>query len=928
MRRLRRIRALISLLLLSLTLAGPATATAHTLAPELPPEQHWHVLVDPSGRLSLDDVAAQRALFQRLDGTRYHLPGEDQAVWLHVTLPGDPAPRWLWLSAPRAEYLDFHQLRGDVAEREVLTGDLRPFASRPLATRAYVFGLPGDGQPREVFIRLQSSQSLLTHFEVTDEQGFLALEQDSYRYGALLGALLLLAAFNLLRAACRRGVLHAWLGVLQAALALCAAANLGLLSAWLPVGTLGTARVADLAALASCLVLLGLGEAFCRRQLHPGERLALRATQAALGAYLLVVALAPGLWHYEAVYGGASLAMVLLIALLAWRWHQGFPATRLLALGTVVLALGFGGFLVLLGGHPAPTPDCPACIILWCAPLAGLLMNLALVERHRQIQHDDFDRVTAQAVHLAELRTRADFLAHISHELRAPLNGVLGMTELLMGTHLSPRQRDYVQTIRGSGNELLNLINELLDLPKLQSGHIELEEVQFDLPALIADCLDIFRARAEQQGVELVSYLQPGVPRHCCGDPTRLRQVLVNLLDNALRQTEGGDVLLDVSTYNENQRARLHISVHDSGLPLSPTERDALLVPPLELRDRLFANAIGARIGLVIARRLAHLMHGEFGLDSGGTRGNTLWVDLPMLPAETARDEADVPDGALRGVRLLIVEDNETCRKVLQQQCAGWGMEVSAVGSGKEALALLRTRALLDEYFDAVLLDQEMPQMTGLQLATRIREDLKLRHDLLLIMLTGLSHAPGKVVARNAGIRRVLTKPVAGYTLRTTLADELGRRQVDTAEHLSLATASAPSRPPQELRVLVAEDDGTSTKVIRGMLNKLDIQPDLVANGVDAVQAIKQQRYDLVLMDCEMPRLDGYGATRQIRDWEAAQGLPRTPVVALTAHVLAEHQARAHAAGMDGYLAKPIDLSELRETIAQWSQAEPSGDAD
>nr|BFE91771.1 hypothetical protein GCM10020185_23070 [Pseudomonas brassicacearum subsp. brassicacearum] len=312
------------------------------------------------------------------------------------------------------------------------------------------------------------------------------------------------------------------------------------------------------------------------------------------------------------------------------------------------------------------------------------------------------------------------------------------------------------------------------------------------------------------------------------------------------------------------------------------------------------------------------LMHGEFGIKSGSNQGSTLWLTLPLDPDRLEHPTSDL-DGPLQGARVLIVDDNDTCRKVLVQQCSAWGLNVSAVPSGKEALALLRTKAHLRDYFDVVLLDQNMPGMTGMQLAAKIKEDPSLNHDILLIMLTGISNAPSKIVARNSGVKRILAKPVAGYTLKTTLADELNQRNRGQATNVQVnAGPPIPVKVPSDFRILVAEDNSISTKVIRGMLGKLNLQPDTASNGEEALKAMKEQRYDLVLMDCEMPILDGFSATQQLRAWEMGNQRTRTPVVALTAHILAEHKERARQAGMDGHMAKPVELSQLRELIEHW----------
>ena len=497
------------------------------------------------------------------------------------------------------------------------------------------------------------------------------------------------------------------------------------------------------------------------------------------------------------------------------------------------------------------------------------------------------------------------------------MNGVLGMTELLLGTPLSVKQRDYVQTIHSAGNELLTLINEILDISKLESRQIELDDVQFDLNALIEDCLNIFRAKAEQQNIELISFTQPQVPRVISGDPTRLRQALSSLLENALKNTEQGEILLVVALDQRGDLPRLRIAVQDSGESMPAAEREALLQAQLHSHQFLSSNKLGGHLGLVIAKQLIGLMQGEFGIKSSTSMGNTLWLTLPLDPrAGAAAGRPRWP--AARRSRAGGGRQRHLPQSLVQQ-CSAWGMNVSAVPSGKEALALLRTKAHLRDYFDAVLLDQNMPGMTGMQLAAKIKEDPSLNHDITVVMLTGISNAPSKIIARNAGVKRILAKPVAGYTLKTTLAEELALRGREQPPAPTLPGPPPPLDLPSDFRVLVAEDNSISTKVIRGMLGKLNLEPDTASNGEEALRAMKAQRYDLVLMDCEMPVLDGFSATEQLRAWEAANQRERTPVVALTAHILTEHKDRARQAGMDGHMAKPVELSQLRELIQFWA---------
>ncbi|MDM8348497.1 response regulator [Pseudomonas sp. sp1636] len=880
---------------------------------------NWAYLLDPSATLTLEEVRARRQQFQPLGNLAFTFPPSEQAVWLHVELPRNQQPSWLWIFAPRVQYLDYHLLRDGKLERELQTGESRPMSARPLGSRAYLMPLPNDGQAREAYVRMTSNHPLMAWFKLIDAAGLVAEEKPAYAFGALLGGLLLLTLYNLVRFFYSRAISSLWLSALHASLAVCAAANLGLFAVWVPSQSYNQSLLADLSALlaAFCLQTFCLG--FMQRTpAQPGRLKHLLQGNAVLILGIALLIASTGLLWYSSLIYLLVLLSALSVLLVAGRlWHDGYQPARFIAVGMLVFTLGFSAFIPVLLGLDQLDPGWLVIAVFSIATLGGIFLSLSLAERQRQIQRTHLNERTALAASSAELKAKAEFLAKISHEIRTPMNGVLGMTELLLDTPLSVKQRDYVQTIHSSGNELLALINEILDISKLESGQIELDDVQFDLDALVEDCLNIFRAKAEQQKVELISFMQPQVPRVVSGDPTRLRQILLSLLDNAFKQTSEGEILLVVALDTGGGRPRLRIAVQDSGRPLPASERNALLNTELHSKDFLAATKLGGRLGLIIARQLVRLMHGEFGIQSGDAQGSTLWLTLPLDGQRLEQPTADL-DGPLQGARLLVVDDNDTCRKVLVQQCNAWGLQVSAVPSGKEALALLRTKAHMREYFDVVLLDQNMPGMTGMQLAAKIKEDPSLNHDILLIMLTGISNAPSKIIARNAGIKRILAKPVAGYTLKTTLADELSQRGGGHSPVFAPAQVSAPLKVPSDFRILVAEDNSISTKVIRGMLGKLNLQPDTANNGEEALDAMKAQPYDLVLMDCEMPVLDGFSATEQLRAWEAAEQRPHTPVVALTAHILNEHKDRARQAGMDGHMAKPVELSQLRELLEYW----------
>ncbi len=910
---MRRLRIAIALIVSLLTLLCLHPASADQGG-------GWSVLLDEQANLQLSDVRSERYRNQFSPLTLSELDAAlpEQALWLHYRLePGDQE-QLLRVFAPDLSRLDLYALDGDKLLRQLHHGRQTSDASPTLRGSDHILPLPHSSQPVDVYLRLVSEHQLRPAISLEPAAQAASDHSRELLLGMLLGGLVMLILHNLIRFIYTRSGASLYLALYHGLMLLSGLILLNLSGPWWHLWHAAQTPAAYLT-----LVLAGLAGLYFTQQffqtcnspqinrLLQGEMLVVAVS----GLILLFVDTLPlNLMTYALL----ALGSVTMLLVSSYHWYRGYAPARLFSLAMVIFNLGGLVLLpALLGLTRTPTPWL-LCILLGLTVASGLLLNLAVSERLRRLSEERYSLSRALAASDAEINAKAEFLAKISHEIRTPMNGVLGMTELLLGTPLSVKQRDYVQTIHSAGNELLTLINEILDISKLESRQIELDDVQFDLNALIEDCLNIFRAKAEQQNIELISFTQPQVPRVISGDPTRLRQALSSLLDNALKNTDQGEILLVVALDQRSETPRLRIAVQDSGAPLPVAEREALLQAELHSHQFLSSNKLGGHLGLVIAKQLIGLMQGEFGIKSSTSMGNTLWLTLPLDPSRLEQPATDL-DVPLRDARVLVVDDNDTCRKVLVQQCSAWGMNVSAVPSGKEALALLRTKAHLRDYFDVVLLDQNMPGMTGMQLAAKIKEDPSLNHDILVVMLTGISNAPSKIIARNAGVKRILAKPVAGYTLKTTLAEELAQRGRDQLPPPALPGTQVAAGLPSDFRVLVAEDNSISTKVIRGMLGKLNLEPDTASNGEEALQAMKARRYDLVLMDCEMPILDGFSATEQLRTWEAANQRQRTPVVALTAHILAEHKERARIAGMDGHMAKPVELSQLRELVQFWA---------
>ncbi|VVQ31544.1 Sensor histidine kinase RcsC [Pseudomonas fluorescens] len=900
------------------------TVTLLTLLCMLPAQaaqgSGWAVLLDEQGDLQLSDIRSARYTnqFSPIELDRLTAADPDGALWLRFRLAPGKHEQLLRVFAPDLSHLNLYVLDGDTLIEQLNTGTDQPQAERPLPSSDFMLPLPQNEKPLDVYLRLVSDHQLRPYITLQSAVMTAANQNQTLIYGLLFGCIAMLILYSLVRYAYTRSRSSFWLAGCEALLMLSLLLLLNLAGPWLPNWHAVQTPGAYLALLltAPCGLMFAY-RFFAPLGPHPLNKLLLGDILfiVVCGLLLLFVNTLPlNIMTYALV----ALAGLSMLFVSAYHWQKGYRPARLFVAAMVVFNIGTLIMLPALLGLTLVAPQGLIMTLLGLICISGVLMSIALSERQRSITENRFSISRDLAASNAEINAKAEFLAKISHEIRTPMNGVLGMTELLLGTPLSVKQRDYVQTIHSAGNELLTLINEILDISKLESGQIELDDVQFDLNALIEDCLSIFRAKAEQQNVELISFIQPQVPRVISGDPTRLRQTLLSLLENALKKTDEGEILIVVALDERSVKPRLRIAVQDSGEPMDAEERDALMHAELHSKHFLSATRLGGNLGLVIARQLIRLMHGEFGIKSGANQGSTLWLTLPLDPDRLEHPTSDL-DGPLQGARVLVVDDNDTCRKVLVQQCTAWGLNVSAVASGKEALALLRTKAHLRDYFDVVLLDQNMPGMTGMQLAAKIKEDPSLNHDILLIMLTGISNAPSKIIARNSGIKRILAKPVAGYTLKTTLADELNQRNrgLSISQHLPTGP-TLPVKVPSDFRILVAEDNSISTKVIRGMLGKLNLQPDTASNGEEALQAMKAQRYDLVLMDCEMPILDGFSATQQLRAWEVGNQRTRTPVVALTAHILAEHKERARQAGMDGHMAKPVELSQLRDLIEHW----------
>ncbi|WP_313303802.1 hybrid sensor histidine kinase/response regulator [Stutzerimonas balearica] len=858
-------------------------------------------LEDPQGSLTVDDVLGlPDRHFHQVQGTHLNRGKNDSTWWLRLSLDNQLAQSlqgFLEIDYGLLDHIELFVRTPDGRLSRQLSGDEMPFSQRPVKVSSFWFPTELPPGTSTLVLRIKTSSTLYVplYFSTTSASAH-AQEYTAGVSGAFYGVLFAMFCYNLFLFVSLREPAYFWYLIYNLNVGLFALAFDGLLARWLPEHSALVATAIYALMFSHCLVAIQ----FSRHFLHTREHFPRLDGALRVALLLALLALISGpLLPLQTWSVQASITVIVtsigLLATGAFVWRHGVRyglyytlAWGVLLASFVIVTAGSLGFELFGLYGPA--------VVKTSVTFELITLSLGLADRINRLKEEGFrSRQAAEQAH-SESEAKGRFLAKMSHEIRTPLNGVLGMLQLLRETELDRSQRFYLDTITSSGNSLMKVINDILDYARIGSGKLSLEDIEFDLEALISETISLFAAQALKKQLSLHVGLQAQVPRRVRGDPTRLKQVLMNLLSNALKFTEQGYVRLDVACIQTTEgQTRLHFCVSDSGIGMRAQVLATLFESFSQGDSSTTRRYGGSGLGLAISKELVEMMQGQIRVQSTPGQGSRFSFDIPL---RSAADDNDPLRPLLAGQPALLASLDNQGLDSLSHLLRRWGMRTERCHEPE------RLVDYLDDYpVPPLLVLLEPWPGTPSEWVKRLEAQLPRLQPVLLLFSPLHRQAPSSNHLRLACV----PLPLQSGPLREALQG-LYQAHPGPADHTQ-AGAETGTTPA----VLIAEDNPVSQMVLRGLLKKRGYQVKLAENGAATVQLYRRDpgAVQLILMDCEMPELDGYEASRQIRALEAEQGWPRVPILAVTAHSLDEQRARARAAGMDGFLAKPVVADEL-----------------